>query len=152
MRYCSGLFLSSPALARAAAAAVAIVSFSIVSSLGARLAMHEDPPALDTDLVGGDVNLGVVQALSSAQVEGLLEDGRGDLGNAAPVADDSPGQHVGLAEGIEIAERVDGVARANDRHLPAPDQRADASPGDDVIDSADVLPLRRIEIEGHRGH
>src|SRR5262249_30290968 len=119
---------------------------------GARLAVHENPPALDADLVGGDLHPGVVQALSGAQVEGLLEDGRGDLGNAALVADNPPRQYVGLAEGVQIAERVDAVAGADDRHLPARDQRADAGPGDDVVESADVLPLRRVELEGHRGH
>jgi hypothetical protein len=81
-RYCHGLCRRSPALVRAAVATAAIVSCSIVVS-GARLAAHEDPPALDADLVGGDAHRRVVQALPGAQVEGLLEDGRGDLGDPA---------------------------------------------------------------------
>src|SRR5215813_7649864 len=117
MRYCIGLFLSSPALARAAAAAAAIVSCSIVFSRGARLAMHEDPPALDADLVGGDTHPGLVQALPGAQVEGLLEDGRGDLWDPAPVPDDPARKHVGLAEGVEVTDGVDRVIGTDDCHL-----------------------------------
>ncbi len=98
-------------MARAAAAIAVIVSSSTVFS-EARLAMDEDPPALDADLVGGDAHARIVKALPGAQVEALLEDGRGYLRDSSAVADDSPRDDKGLAEGVEVVNRVDGRRRS----------------------------------------
>src|SRR6185436_8573981 len=138
-RYWRGACRSNPALARAAAAIVAIVSCSIGSSR-ARLKVHEDPPALDADLVDGDAHLGIVEALPGAQVEALLVDGGGDLRDAAAVADDPAREHECLAEGVEVSQRVDGVVGADDGDLASLDQGADAGVDRDVVQAADVLP------------
>src|SRR2546430_5523328 len=127
-RYWRGPWRRRLAFARAAAAIPAMVSCSTWSSRRSsrrrgrtRLAANQDAPALDPDLEGGNAHPRIVEALSRAQIETLLVDGRGDLRDAAAVPDDPPRQDKRLAEGIEIADRVDGVGRggAHQRHLPA---------------------------------
>src|SRR6185295_18906184 len=93
--------------------------------------------------VDRDAHLGIVEALSRAQVEALLVDGRGDLRDAAAVADDPAGEHECLAEGVEVSQRVDGVFGADDGDLASRDQRADAGVDRDVVQAADVLPSWR---------
>src|SRR5215469_2291484 len=152
MRYWRGPPRSSAALVRAAPAAVAIVSCSIVVSR-ARFAMHEDAPALDADLVRGYPHPWVFQTPAGAEVEGLLVDGRGDLRDASLVTDDPAREHEGVAERIEVVDGEEPIAGADDRHLPPPHQGADSGPGNDVLERADVLLIGRVGLlEGDGGH
>src|SRR5437660_1199318 len=151
-RYWRGLCRRRPALVRAAPAIALTVSCSTGSSR-ARLATDEDPPALDADLVGGDAHARVVETLARPQVETLLVDRRSDLRDSTAVADDSTGEDERLAEGIEVADGVDGVTGPNDGYLLACDERADAGAREQVVERANVLPgfLRRA-LDGDRVH
>src|SRR5438128_2487335 len=148
----AGLCRGRPALVRAPPAIALTVPCSTGSSR-ARLARHEDPPALDADLVGGDAHARVVETLARPQVETLLVDRRSDLPDSTAVADDSTGEDERLAEGIEVADGVDGVTGPDDGYLLTCDERADAGAREHVVERANVLPgfLRRA-LDGDRVH
>src|SRR5207244_4272100 len=104
------------------------------------------PAVAHVDGVRGQPNAGVIQALAGAQVEALLEDGRGDLGDAGAIADDAARDHERARERVVVADRIDplvvplAVADTDDRDLDAPDQRGDAGVGRYVVDPADLDP------------
>src|SRR5262245_38217883 len=73
-----------------------------------------------------DAHRRVVEALAGAQVEVLLVDRRGDLGDAALVADDAARQDEGLGKGSEVVDGEDVLAIADADHcdLAAADEDA----------------------------
>ncbi len=79
----------------------------------------------------------IFEATAGDQAEVMLVDRRGHDQLALHVADDAARQHVGVAVRIVVVERVDGIADAEDRDLPAVDQRATPASGKNVVELAD---------------
>src|SRR5690606_19536231 len=83
----------------------------------------------------------VFNAPPRAQVEMLLVHRRRDHELPAQVADQPARNHIGAAEGITILEREDFLPDPQQRHLFAVHQRTDAGTVQDVVQTADEMPL-----------
>src|SRR5688572_18927228 len=112
---------------------------------------HEDLDAAvqDTSRIDRQPHRRIVEALARPEIEVLLEDGRGDLGDAVAIADDAAGDHERLAEGVEVGQRVHvtAVARADDGDLLAVDQRRGARAGSEPLEPADVDPATLGQVQ-----
>jgi hypothetical protein len=70
----------------------------------------------------------------------LLVNRRSDHDFPADIADDAPGQHVGVAGGIVVTDGEHGVAHSEHRDLLPIDQRRGAALGQDILERANVVP------------
>src|SRR5207249_6404 len=98
----------------------------------------------------------VVETLAGAEVEALLEDRRRHLRDLALRTHDPARHHVGVAERVEVRDRIERVGdrHAEHRDLLLADERAHAPSGDELVERADVGPHRfgRERVEPRRGH
>ncbi len=83
----------------------------------------------------------VLDAAARLQAEMLLVDRRGDDQLVLEIPDDAAREHVRAAERIEVLQREERVADAEDRDLLVIDQRADAGAVQDVVHVADELAM-----------